>query len=311
MLLPGFLCLIQSCQKLQTTRQETPAQQSQPTPTAQAPINDSKMFANLFVEGDSLSYAGYDISRLRKTVQDEETGYLPTEISYLVVKRNGNLLREFDGVYFSVGNATGFGLFPFLGGEAKQLAISQTAPRGGRHWIVQLHPEYRVIFDSSDYEVGREEVEVKDLDKDGIYEISLAVNAFYLVFDHVSMAGTPLPEVVFKYDEKAKRYSPANHLFQGYLLGEIERVKNLTSNKPTNNNPWLDRERNLDILLRYIYAGKEEEGWLFFERECVLPDKKEIKSKVRAELKRAPAYKYIRDHRATEASQRRNQFRPR
>jgi hypothetical protein len=298
MLLLGVLCLIQSCQKPQPTQEEAPAQQRQPTPTVQAPNNRSELFANLFVEGDYLSYAGYDISKLRKTVKDEGTGYLPTEISYLVVKRNGKPLGEFDGVYFSVGNGTGFGLFPFLGGGVKQLAISQTVPRGGRHWIVQLQPEYRVIFDSFDYEVGREEVEVMDLDMDGIYEISLAVTAFYLVFD-VPMAGTPLPEVVFKYDGKAKKYLPANHLFQDYLLSSLERVKNLSSNNPTSNNPRLDLVRNLDILLRYIYAGKEEEGWLFFERECDLPDKSEIKSKVRAELKRASAYRYIHSHRTT------------
>lgn len=272
-------------------RQTIPA--AEPSPSSDKREEYPDQINSVFVKQDTLSYGGYDVMKLKKRVRVEQTSGL-TEVSYAVLKRNGKVITKFDGVYFGLGNATDFGLFPFLGGEARQLAVSQTVPRGGRHWVVDLSSEARVIFDSGDYGVGREEFSVIDIDKDGVREISMPVTAFY-TFENMYMAETPLPEIIFKYDRKAGKYFPANPVFQGYALRGIEdEIRQLD---PNDESSYLSKR--LDIALSYIYAGKEAEAWSFFDKEYRLPDKEEMKAKIKAVLKTEAAYKYIYGRRAT------------
>jgi hypothetical protein len=142
---------------------------SKPQPSPISAEEEPTQVNSVFVEGDALSYSGYDIVKLKKKVKLEQTSGL-TEVSYALLKRNGKVLAKFDGVYFGMGNATDFGVFSFLGGEAKQLVVSQTIPRGGRHWVVNLSPEFRVVYDSGEYRVGREDLGVLDIDKDGRWQ---------------------------------------------------------------------------------------------------------------------------------------------
>ena len=104
------------------------------------------------------------------------------------------------------------------------------------------------------------------------------------------MALTPLPETIFKYDSRAKKYVPANHLFQDYALREIDDEINLLGPRQDQGYYLSDR---LEILLRYIYAGKEEAGWTFFEREYDVADRDEVKSRVEKILKNHPFYKFV------------------
>jgi hypothetical protein len=67
------------------------------------------------------------VSKFYKKVKVEETNGL-TEVSFAVLKKRGKLLAKFDGMYSGVGNATDFGLFSFLKGEAKQLFVSRRFP---------------------------------------------------------------------------------------------------------------------------------------------------------------------------------------
>lgn len=249
--------------------------------------------SNVFVGEDSLSYNTFEVIKLTKKVTLEyppEMKLTPevVEVSYAVLKKKGKVLAKFDGVYFGAGNATDFGLFSFLGGGTKQLAVSQTIPRGGRHWVADLASDGRIIFDSADYGVGREEFSVIDLDKDGIYEISLPITEFYM-FENMAMSETPLPEIVFKYEKKARKYLPANLEFQAYSLRNIEEdLKRLDSN---DGREYLSKR--LDIVLRYVYAGKEDQAWSFFEKEYQRPDKEEMKSKIMAVLRDEGVYKHI------------------
>ena len=282
--------VISACQNSNAISQPPSTEESKQT--ARMASKDQEHFSDLFVKGNSITYADYDIIKSKKTVRDENTAYRATEITYLVVERNGRTVGQFDSVYFPIGNATDFGLFSFLGDETKQLAISQTVPRGGNHWIVQLYPEYRMLFDSAEYEVGREHVKIMDMEKDGIYEISLPVTSFYGGFK-VPEAGTPLPVVIFKYEEKERRYLPANHIFRDYLLNGVDhRIKEMRTIGSVSE---IDV---LDIMLGFLYAGRESEGWSFFDEEYKLPDKEKVRSKLEGVLKKAPAYRYIRDHRA-------------
>jgi hypothetical protein len=81
-----------------------------------------------------------------------------------VLKKSGQTLARLDSINFPIPNAIDFALFPLLQGKTKQLVISQTVPRGGRHWMVDLSRGARVILYSGDYEVGREFIGAIDLD---------------------------------------------------------------------------------------------------------------------------------------------------
>lgn len=255
-------------------------------------IEESELLDDYFVKEDSLSLNDYNIVKLKKKIKLEyplemKSAPISVEVSYAILKKRNKSLKVFDGVYSGAGNATDFGLFPFLGKDSKQLAVSQTVPRGGRHWIIDLNSNTRVIFDSRDYEVGREEFSVVDLDKDGTYEIYFPVTKFY-PFENLAMAEIPLPTVIFKYDETVKKYLPANRKFQDYLLDGIdEEIKKLDKDS----NGYLSNR--LKIVLRYIYAGKKKEAWEFFDKEYNLSNKEKIRTEIKFILKNEKIYQNI------------------
>jgi hypothetical protein len=49
----------------------------------------------------------------------------------------------------------------------------------------------------------------------------------------------------------------------------------------------------LHIVLRYIYAGKRDEGWAFYESQFKLPHKDQIKLEILNKLSSEPVYKFI------------------
>src|SRR5262249_38032636 len=234
----------------------------QATPTPSASAQPKEILMNLlFAREKSLSYNGFNIAKIAKGSKgkSQELSYAQ-KLSYAVVKKDGKVLAQFDGSTIEPENATDFGLFSLLGSKTKQLIISQTRPRNGRHWIVELAANPKVIFDSGDYEVGREEVWAVDIDGDGVYEIWLFVTSFYGAFNQLSVSATPLPKVVFRYDEQAGRYLPANHRYRDYLLKDIKtEIRDL----PTEGGEQYVARR-LDVLLQFLYAGKEKDGWEFF-----------------------------------------------
>src|SRR5262245_20792753 len=264
----------------------------QATPTPFAPAKPEEiLISDIFTKEESLSYNGFKIAKIEKRLKGKSQALsYSQELSYAVIKKNGKVLADFEGLHGGVMNATGIGLFPLLGGKTKQLIISQTLPRTGRHLIVELTANPKVLFDSSDYEVGGEEVWAVDLDGDGVYEIRLYVTSFYNEFDQLSMMYTPLPMVVFRYDRRVGKYLPANHLYRDYFLEGIETEISALSTEA--GEQYL--ASRLNLLLRFLYAGKEKEGWEFFDKAYALPDADKIKAIVKRELQKAPAYKFIR-----------------
>lgn len=55
----------------------------------------------------------------------------------------------------------------------------------------------------------------------------------------------------------------------------------------------------LEVLLSYVYAGEEREGWEFYEAAYRLPDKAEVKREVEAVLRLEPVYRFMYKSRAT------------
>lgn len=92
--------------------------------------------SDIFTKEESLTYNGFKIAKLESIAKRSESEQI--EFSYAVIKKSGKVLAKFDSFRYGLMNATGIGLFPLLGGKTKQLIISQTVPRGGRHWVVDL-----------------------------------------------------------------------------------------------------------------------------------------------------------------------------
>ena len=238
---------------------------------------------------DKLFRQGYEVSKVDATVPwdyPDEHGKLTTHLidaTHVIVKRYGHTIAEFDGVYHPVGNFADFGFFDLLGNKSEQLIISLTISRGGRHLVVSLEPQFRVLFDSADYDVGREEFSIIDIDKDGVHEICLRLVSFYGMEGLQSVGETPLPEIIFKYDAKRMKYLPANHLFAEYALRDL--------NPETEGEVY--QHHRFDVLLDYVYAGKEKEGWASFDKYYPSPDKQVMRSRIKAVLKNDPVYKFI------------------
>jgi len=199
---------------------------------------------------------------------------------------------KFDGVYSGLGNTTRFGLLSLLGNEEKQLVVSQDIYRGGNQWIVTFGKSPRIIYDGAVWETGREgdDLGILDIDADGTYEIFAPITSFSDFADHrLSMMNVPLPSVVFKFDRRAHRYVPANPLFAEYLLSKH---KDREISPPSNADNHLGDV--MKATLDYLHARREAEAWLFFERECKLPDKAQIKRKIESVLSGHPTFRYLK-----------------
>lgn len=285
--------LTSGCAAEPAISQPSPAPAAQATPTPEQPVEEPKLIRDFFVDDDRLSYLGYEVVKLEKRVKDEYPSEINSpprmiDVTYAVLKKNGRVLAKFDGVYFGMGNETEFGLFPFLGGETKQLIVSQTIFRGGRYWVVSLTPSFRVVYDSNEYDLGREELTVLDIDKDGVYEISQELTTF-VFFEGITRGATHIIDIVLKYDEKAKKYLPASHIFQDYTLAEVK-VRPVSLDRAD------EQELAFDVLrfmLPYIYAGRREEAWDYYNREYTPANKEELKAKIMAALKEDAVYNYI------------------
>ena len=282
-----------SCKPRPTVSQAASTPSAQAAPTAENPEEETKLIRDSFVDVNSLSYNGYDIVKLEKKIKYEyppemKSAPLMVDVSYAVLKKKGQVLARFQGVFSGYGNATEFGLFPFLGGETKQLVVSQTIPRGGRHWIVVLSPHFQVIYDSAEYGLGREDITVVDVDKDGVYEISQELTTF-VFFEDITAGASHLVDILLRYDERSKRYLPASHIFRDYTLrgaeGGAARV-----------NRSDEKALASDVLRRmlpYIYAGMRNEAWELYDREYTLTNREELKAKIMAALNDDAVYKYI------------------
>lgn len=186
----------------------------------------------------------------------------------------------------------------------KQLVLVEYS--GGAHCCYQyqifdLYPRFREIFNSEAFPVFdyMTDLEFKDLDGDGVFELVDDINTF-ASYQSV-FSGSVMPEMVFKFDRRTAKYRPANEQFKSYVLrGVAEEIRDLQqeNNKRQNKDPGFDgtsyEHKALDVLLKYVYAGEERRGWRFFEQnyQTGFYDTRDIKSM----LAQDGAYRYIYRH---------------
>jgi len=255
---------------------------------------------DVLVDDDTLRYNGYVVQIKHRTVMDDSPGTTRTQprwidVSYAVLKLKRNVLIKFDDdIYFGMGNSTSFGLLSFLHSKTKQLVVSQDVFRGGTQWVVDLSRRPRIIFDGPKWHVGREgdDMRIMDLDGDGVLEINVPMCDFY-GFESLSPAATPLPAIIFKYSNRARKYLPANPNFESYLLADIEEQKRAMSQPGDVVENMNHLGATLSIVLDYIFAGREKEAWTFYDRAYKLPNKNRIKRQIRNRISTSPVYRFI------------------
>ena len=323
LILGGLLCNL-ACQNQLVSSQNSNeaviqvAPKTVETPTPQP--NDEKAIAieDIVAERESLKYEGYEVKRfLTKKKDDDDNDSPVADINDVVLQKNGKALFKFEGVYYPTGNWIEFGLFSFLGDKKKQLIIYETTNRYGRVWIVILSSKPKILFDSNDWGGFREFVYIEDIDKDGKYEISLQTEVA-LSFENLAHINVPQIGYDFKYDNKRERFLPTNERFQDFYSGglneriskieplnsssgfdeDLKKERDAISNSSRNSLNGFDEEvikDFIEIFLTYIYAGKENEAWEFFDKEYNLEDKESRKDKIKAVLSKDPIYKFVKN----------------
>jgi hypothetical protein len=241
-----------------------------------------------------LSYASYEISKaVRKLKAPNLRGY--TEVEYAILMKGTKRVATFDGRPEQLSEVR-FGLFSFLGGAAKQLVVEQTSNKYWRYWIVNLVPNFEIIYDSGKYDLVFE-LRTIDADKDGPLELVQGLGSFwYILGDNVT---SPRQPIILKYHPSIRKYIPANKQFQTFVLQDIDQRIGKGREIKQNMNNSSCYAAIIDVTLRYLYAGKPKEAWAFFEREYNQSDKREQEVALKKLVNKDSVYKAISRRPAT------------
>ena len=292
-LLPATLCGCDAGPKaaVPSSRRTKPQAAARADCTSYAPDQFGGRVGDDDIEykGESfLSWRGYEVAKRVRKVRAGSSEY-EADIEYAVLMKNHRVVATFDG---DPGwrSEIRFALSPLLSGGSRQLVVEQTSNRFWRYWVVSLSPDFEVIYDSDEYGMIYE-LKTADPDGDGVRELVQSLGAFWF-FSLPENARATLnninstrPEIIFRYDPARRKYVPANREFQALMLEDLaaraERARGLSGAGPC-------FPAVLDVLLRYVYAGREDEGWAFFEAEYHAPDKDEVRAEVKKTLGRDP-----------------------
>ena len=266
-----------------TTAQQRPDDPQTTVKNQKIELPEVERYINLFdyrVLGD-LTANGYTLERRPRRGDNDDV--------YAILRRNKQTVMKFDALEKGGFSAVDFGLFAFLDKKNPQIFVSQTAPRTGVHWIINTKPAFKVLFDSSKYQVGRDDFQVIDVDGDGNYELALESTAFYGFESLHFNVSVPLTEIIFKYDQQTQEFLPANVEFSNYSLRQIA-AQIADIRRDSKEQQFADV---LAITLRYVYAGQETAGWEFFQREYNFTDAGQLEIRIKAVLNRDPVYQFI------------------
>lgn len=258
------------------------------------PRNDKVDLEAAYIDGDKLSYAGYDVERATDAANRQ---------SWAIIKKKGRTIARFGNGWLGK-DSTKFGLFSLLPGDTKQLVILQYT--GGAHccWVYKIYdfrPQLHLIFDDETYgDALGYELHPVDIDGDGKCELTQAVMTFD--YFHMSHASSVLPTAVFAYNDKSRTYLPANKKFSSYLLGGIKDDRTRLESAKANLDPKAVAPHEeylsavLGVFLDSVYAGRQADGWSFFNDEYRLSDRQEIKTDIQRAFRNDPIYRSIYSH---------------
>jgi hypothetical protein len=249
-------------------------------------------FINTYTSDRKLSYLRYEVVKATRKSQIGSSGHF-TDVEYAVLRRNGRIVAKFDSSIDELGEVR-FGLFSFLGDGTKHLVVEQTSNKFWRYWIVSFEPTVRVIYDSGKYDVVNE-LRTADIDGEGRLEVFQNLGSFwYFNLDNVY---SPRPPIIFKYQLSAHKYAPANPEFGQAALKDIDqRIAKTRQVIESKDDPAYVRNVRsavLDVVLRYLYAGKGNEAWAFYEHQYNLEDKTSLRNELKKKLGHDALYREI------------------
>lgn len=276
-ILTAFLCVagcsVSESSASEKTIIETAAQN---TPEESEPKDNEDPLENIWKDADYFEINGVSITR-RCT---------PTEVKNredckLTLANKGETVKE-------LANAFGrkywlrYGFFNLLNSGTEQLVLFEYS--GGAHCcyeyvIYDLSPKLRMIYDSSEFggTVGDSLIPL-DIDQDGTFEFYQDVMSFDYIgrFGHASAA---FPPAIFAYDSNTQKYVLANKRFPAYVLERLAeylrqleawRVGNEKDGTPVADSE-MDEIKVRATFLYWVYAGKRNEAWDYFDKNYKTP----------------------------------------
>jgi hypothetical protein len=257
-----------------------------------------KTIRGAFVESDELTYNGYVVKRLHKRVKldyPKEYKYPPqwVDASYAVLTHKGRVIAKFDDdIHAGYGNSTEFGLFPFHGGETKQLVVRKTFSEEELNGL----SAYRRDFESSSVDLNLALAE-----KPTTWELLIStmmecmrlhyrLRTFMSFRISLQLLKYRCPRLSLDTIRKPESICKLIRLFRDVCPSDIGIGKvNMTSP-----NDRMGHLANImSTVLDYILAGREREAWAFYDNAYKLPDKIEVQTRIRAILRRHPVYRFI------------------
>lgn len=193
--------------------------------------------------------------------------------------------------------------FPLLGTDKKQILIEEYTGDlfcCTYNYVLKADTGLDVLYSSTQYPVGYG-ISPEDLNNDGVYELVTTLtrfdNFFNLPHEH-----SPSTKVIFRYDPKLGRYVVGNREFPDLLLADAEQeksyVEELRAERKAGSAPvgeWRSKYTGavLNVALSYIYAGRQQDGWVYLTGKYDLDDREIVVANLRYYLLRCPIYRAI------------------
>ncbi len=242
---------------------------------------------DLDYKSESLIYSGYAFQKVFDSKENEWT---------LEARKGTELIYTF-------GMATKsewirMGLVQLVPSGTQQVMLSVYS--GGAHccssyWVVSVEPKFRLILDTSE-ELMNGFGEPVDLRGDG----NLALPIRTTTFDYFrgAFAWSPGAIVWFKYDAKLDRVLPANDLCfketQKDIDSDIAKLRSDAWKQDVE--PAAEfRRLVLNVVIAYLYAGRDQDAWEFYDREYQESDHDEVKADVIETAQHDPFYRELLD----------------
>lgn len=291
-LITSFVIAIFTLLLIPTTHLSSPRIKLFNNSNNQTKESNSTDIEKLGLREDSIIYKDYKIYKVFDVI---DTNY---NIYYVeIFKNEKNVYHSEIGVekseYLSIE------LKDLLNKNSKQLILDFYS--GGAHccntcFIYDLLKDsLHEIYNGNNYIGEVNGLITEDINTDNKFEIIQYYSCFDY-FDRLCHAESPSAPVVFNYSEKRKKYVVANKLFETYLLKETKEFEKRVSPDLANfevknyEDSCSVLASTLSILLDYIFAGKENQGWEYFNKYYKVADKDIMVKNIKKILSESKVY---------------------